>query len=279
MSAPVDDYPVPFPHAIAAVDGSGKVLWSQGRLDRVFPLASVTKIVTSIGLMRAVEEGLVSLETQVGRRSDQDEPYTVRHLLSHSSGLDVEGDGTAFRDAPERRRIYSNQGFEVLGQHLEKSVGIPREEWMRTQVYQPLGLSSTQILGSPARDGIGTAEDLSVLVEEFFVSQILKPETVRSMSSVVFPGLRGILPGYGSQQDNSWGLGLEIKGNKSPHWTPPSASEQTFGHFGVSGSYLWVDPQKGVGAVFLGEEPFGQWHKENWPRLGEQIITAAEATK
>ncbi|MFZ1381924.1 MAG: serine hydrolase domain-containing protein [Scrofimicrobium sp.] len=278
MSGPVTEYPVPFPHAIAAVDGSGSVVWSQGELSRVFPLASVTKILTSLGTMRAIEEGRVDLETQVGRRSDQDEPYAVRHLLSHSSGLDVEGNGTVFRDAPEHRRIYSNQGFEVLGRHVENSVVAPREEWMRSKVYDPLGLQATQIPGSPARDGIGTVEDLTLLVEEFLAPQVLTPETLAAMTSVVYPGLRGTLPGYGLQQDNTWGLGLEIKGNKSPHWTPPSSSPETFGHFGVSGSYLWVDPQKGIGAVFLGEEPFGQWHKENWPRLGELIMTTAEAT-
>ncbi|WRS30338.1 serine hydrolase domain-containing protein [Actinomycetaceae bacterium MB13-C1-2] len=267
MNGRADEYPVPFRHAIAAVDGSGRVLWSQGELDRVFPLASVTKVLTSLGTMRAVEEGLVSLDTPIGRRTGHDEPYTVRHLLSHSSGLDVEGDGDSFRDAPEQKRIYSNQGFEVLGRHLEKSVGAPLEEWMRSRVYEPLGLQATEIPGSPARAGVGTAEDLTLLVEEFLDPQLFAPETLAVMTSVAYPGLRGTLPGYGLQPDNAWGLGLEIKGNKVPHWTPPGTSAKTFGHFGVSGSYLWVDPEQRIGAVFLGEEPFGKWHKENWPKL------------
>lgn len=275
MNSSQTDYPVPFAHAIVAIDASGKVILSQGDLDRVFPLASVTKVLTSIGTMAAVQEGAVDLTVPIDRRSESNAPYTVRHLLSHSSGLDVEGDGTRFRDAPERRRIYSNQGFDVLGRHLEKSVGMSREEWMYTRVYEPLGLRTTKIPGSPARDGLGNARDLTLVAKEFLSPRILAPETVTSMTSVAYPGLRGILPGYGSQADNTWGLGLEIKGAKSPHWTPLSASSRTFGHFGVSGSYLWIDPMRGVGAVFLGEEPFGAWHKENWPLLGEQIMAVA----
>ena len=36
---------------------------------------------------------------------------------------------------------------------------------------------------------------------------------------MVFPGLTGVLPGYGHQKPNDWGLGFEIRDAKSPHWT------------------------------------------------------------
>ena len=81
-----------------------------------------------------------------------------------------------------------------------------------------------------------------------------------------------MVPGYGKQQDNCWGLGVEIRGNKSPHWTGTGNSEQTFGHFGQSGSFIWVDPVAERQAVFLGAKPFGAVHRRTWSELGDQIL-------
>lgn len=288
----MNDYPVPFAHSVVAVDGQGRVLWEQGDVARVFPLASVTKIITSLATLRAVQQGATSLVEVVGNAPIPEPsngqtvergtgpgaapaPYTVAHLLSHSSGLDAEGDGSRFRDQPARRRIYSNQGFDVLGRFMERKTGERTSRWIDREVVAPLGLQSTTVPRSPARSGFGSALDLSVLIEELLQPQLLDPKTLRSFTGVSLPGLRGVLPGYGMQRNNDWGLGVEIKGDKSPHWTPPSSSPHTFGHFGMSGSFLWVDPVRQVGAAFLGAEPFGSWHKENWPRLGEQILQAS----
>ena len=68
------------------------------------------------------------------------------------------------------------------------------------------------------------------------------------------------------------GLGLEVRGHKSPHWTGSRNSPATFGHFGQSGSFVWVDPVAGRQAVFLGEQPFGAVHKASWPALCDQIL-------
>ncbi len=268
------DFPVPFKHAIVAVDKNGRPIWEQGDIHEVFPLASVTKIITSLSALRAVEEGALDLSTVAGY-SPSGQPYTIAHLLSHSSGLAVEGDGNDFRAAPGMRRLYTNQGFEVLGDRVEEAVDRPLAKWMDQQVYQPLGLRNTVVPQSPARSGFGNAMDMTLLGEELLQPQLLDPKTHAALKTTVLPGLRGVLPGYGMQPNNTWGLGVEVKGDKDPHWTPKSASPQTFGHFGMSGSYLWADPKAEVAAVFLGEEPFGDWHKENWPVLGEKIMEAA----
>ncbi len=274
----VNNYPVPFPHSIAAVDADGRVIWEQGDVAQVFPLASVTKIVTSLATLREVQQGTISLAEVVGHAPSDTpggEPYTLAHLLSHSSGLAAEGDGQDFRDTPGMRRIYSNQGFDVLGDVMESATGLKTSRWIDRQVVAPLGLRSTTVPRSPARSGFGSALDLTVLAEELMRPQLLDPKMSTAFREVALPGLRGILPGYGMQRNNTWGLGVEVKGDKEPHWTPPSASSKTFGHFGMSGSFLWVDPTRNIGAVFLGAEPFGQWHKDNWPILGEEILQAA----
>lgn len=267
-------YPVPFSHAVAAVRADGTVVWEQGDVTKVFPLASVTKIITALATLRTVEEGAFSLASVVGD-SEGGTPFSVAHLLSHSSGLAAEGSGTDFRDEPGRRRIYSNQGFDVLGKYVEARTGEKTARWIDREVVAPLGLRSTTVPRSPARSGFGSALDLSVLAEELMDPSLLDPKMHAAFTTVALPGLRGILPGYGMQRNNDWGLGVEVKDGKNPHWTPPSASPKTFGHFGMSGSFLWVDPTRDLAAVFVGEEPFGQWHKENWPHLGEQILDAA----
>ena len=57
-----------------------------------------------------------------------------------------------------------------------------------------------------------------------------------------FPDLGGVLPGVGRFQPNDWGLGVELKDAKDPHWTGTRNSPGTFGHFGGAGGFLWVDP-------------------------------------
>jgi CubicO group peptidase (beta-lactamase class C family) len=107
------------------------------------------------------------------------------------------------------------------------------------------------------------------LLDPMLVSAELHAEA----TSPAFPGLGGVLPGYGRQDDNLWGLGFEIRGTKSPHWTSHHAPASTFGHFGQSGSYLWIDPQRGAAAAFLGAKPFdADVHGVIWADLGDEIL-------
>ena len=98
--------------------------------------------------------------------------------------------------------------------------------------------------------------------------------TLVTATTVQFPGLRGVLPGYGPQVANDWGLGLEIKGAKSPHWTGTTNSSTTFGHFGQSGTMLWVDPVAGLALVALADRAFGHWARAAWPALSDAVLAA-----
>src|SRR5699024_12359958 len=62
------------------------------------------------------------------------------------------------------------------------------------------------------------------------------------MTGVQFPELVGIMPGFGKQSPNPFGLGIEVRGTKSPHWTGAHNSPATFGHIGMRGTAFWVDP-------------------------------------
>ena len=74
------------------------------------------------------------------------------------------------------------------------------------------------------------------------------------------------------QEPDDWGLGFEVRGTKAPHWTAPDSSPRTFGLFGQSGSFLWVDPDHRVACVAAGSVPFGPWAAEAWPRLATRLL-------
>ena len=82
----------------------------------------------------------------------------------------------------------------------------------------------------------------------------------------------GVLPGYGMQRPNDWGLGFELRAHKSPHWTGNRHLPATFGHFGRSGTFLWVDPKSGAACVALTDRDFDQWGKDAWPVFSDEVL-------
>lgn len=272
----------PAPNCAAAVVGPGGVLATAGDQAMRFPLASVTKPLAGLAALVAVEEGALEFGQQIGepvggRRliepelAEQLTGATLGHLLAHASGI-----------APDRwrrgaavgtRRIYSNVGFELIGQLVGAATEIPFADYLAEAVFQPLRMSSAELAGSPARDGIGSVADLTGLLGELLnPSGFLHPDTVRAATSVQFPGLPGVLPGYGGQQDNAWGYGFEIKAGKQPHWTSDRNSVESYGHFGQSGTMFWVDPVARLGLVALADRPFGDWARRAWPALAEAVL-------
>ncbi|GAA1490902.1 serine hydrolase domain-containing protein [Brachybacterium sacelli] len=258
---PVD---VAFEHALGVSDAEHTLL-TQGEDDRVWDLASVSKPLTALGALIAVDRGLLDLDDQAGP-----EGATVRHLLAHTAGYAFDGADPV--SAVGARRIYSNTGFEVLADHLDEATGYDLEDWMEQTVVQGLALRDLEVTGSPAAGYRGSIRDLLALGRELLEPTLISVELWREATSVQFPGLAGILPGYGRQRPNDWGLGFEIRDGKSPHWTGAGSSPRTFGHFGQSGSFLWVDPEAGLTAAFLGAERFGETHVRIWPSLTDEIL-------
>lgn len=68
-----------------------------------------------------------------------------------------------------------------------------------------------------------------------------------------------------------WGLGVEVRGAKSPHWTPAAASPASFGHVGSSGCMAWADPNAHIAWAMLGARHFLGWW-ENWPAIGDALL-------
>lgn len=262
----LDDWPVA--NAAAAVVGPTGVLASHGNTARVFELASVTKPLVARAAQIAIEEGVVELDTPAGPPGS-----TVRHLLAHASGLAMHNDRVLAK--PGTRRMYSNQGFTVLAQTLEAESAIEFGRYLYEAVCEPLGMATTRLNGGAAAAGFGatsTIADLAAFARELLRPAVVSPQLHAEATTVQFPGLDGVLPGYGVQRPNDWGLGFEIRDGKSPHWTGSRNSARTYGHFGQSGGFIWVDPEADLALVVLTDRDFGEWALKPWPAISDAVI-------
>ncbi|WP_308119222.1 serine hydrolase domain-containing protein [Rhodococcus sp. BP-332] len=258
------DWPVPAVSAAVITDGPD-VAARHGDRDRVQELASVTKLLVAYAALVAVEEGAVELDEAAGP-----EGSTVRHLLAHTSG--VAFDDRRSTTAPGTKRIYSSAGFEILAEHVTERSGIEFGEYLSAAVLEPLGMTSTELHGSAGHGARSNLRDMEAFAAELLAPTLVSRQTVDEATSVQFEGLGGILPGYGSQRPNDWGLGFELRDHKSPHWTGETNSARTFGHFGQSGTFLWVDPEARVSCVVLADRAFGDWAKRLWTALGDTVL-------
>ena len=173
--------------SIALVDGD-EVVWAAGFGPRdaagetpatpatVYRVGSVSKLFTDIAIMQEVEAGRMELDAPVrtylpsfapDNRSGT--PITLRHLMSHRSGLIREPpagnyfddggtdlattvaslDGTPLVYEPGTRVKYSNAGIAVVGHALETVTGEPFADYLRREVLEPLGMTASSFTPEP----------------------------------------------------------------------------------------------------------------------------------
>ncbi|MET3288395.1 UNVERIFIED_CONTAM: CubicO group peptidase (beta-lactamase class C family) [Brevibacillus sp. OAP136] len=140
-------------------------------LDSVFELASVSKPITALGMVKLVEQGKASYDELIGRWLP-DFPYkgiTIRNLLNHTSGLpdymelfsshwdrakiatnqDVLDMLIAHQPPvdfePNERWLYSNTGYVLLAILIEKIAGKSFASYLKEELFEPLGMHHTQV--------------------------------------------------------------------------------------------------------------------------------------
>jgi CubicO group peptidase (beta-lactamase class C family) len=249
----------------AGITDATRTLGETGDVERRHEWASVTKLVTAMCVLRLIDAGVMALDEPAGPPES-----TVRHLLAHASGLGFDEGAAASK--PERRRVYSNAGFDLLGTLVSERTGMPFARYATEAVFEPLGMHASSIEGTPSAGGVGPLIDLLRFARELLLPTLISPATLALATTVAFPGLDGVLPGYGRSTPNDWGLGFELRDAKGPHWTGRNNSPSTFGHFGRSGSFLWIDPSLGLGCVALADTAFGPWAIEAWPVFADAVI-------
>jgi len=258
----------PVPNVAAAVVRSGELLDTIGDIDHQFRLASISKPIVAWAVLIAVEEGLLSLDSPLGQPG-----CTLRHLLSHAGGYPTEGVEPIA--APERKRIYSNAGIELAAGAIGAAAAMPFDEYLRLGVLEPLGMTSTALRGSPAYGIWSTVRDVTRFMFEVESPVLISPDAARDAVRTQYPTLGGIVPGVGRFDVSPWGLGFEVRGDKHPHWTGSGNSRATFGHFGGSGTMMWIDPDAGIGVVALTDKMFDEWGStalKRWPEFSNAAL-------
>jgi CubicO group peptidase (beta-lactamase class C family) len=290
----------------------------------LFALASLTKPLVALAAMVAAEEGAIDLDAPVGEhltafRSSSRAAITPRHLLSHASGLP---ESAAVADPlevepvtpPATRRIYSNEGYAVLGLLITAATRIPHPQYVREAVFEPLGMDARlgldeadegralpvrepglyrpglALFNSRAwRQRAGAAGGAFATVGAYarFVqcllqrgAPLLAEETFDEFAEVQFPGLAGGIESFLTWERADWALGCDVRDGKRPHWTGDACSPPTLSHFGASGTLFFADPTPGVGLVCLANRgTYSGWgmRPDRWPDLCTRVLAGAVA--
>lgn len=263
LAALIQHWPVL--NAAAAVTSSTETLGTAGDHEWTTRIASVSKLMVGYAALVAIEEETIELDEPAGPPGS-----TVRHLLAHASGLAFDDDRILAE--PGKRRMYSNTGIERFAAHLADRADMPFGTYLRQALFEPLGMSHTSLRGSPAHDVYSSVDNLLLFARELLRPTLITAATLAMARRPHFPDLKGALPGVGSFDPNPWGLTFEVKGAKDPHWTGTTNSAETFGHFGGSGSFLWVDPQAQLAAVSLSDREFDGWGLDVWPAFSDAVL-------
>lgn len=269
-------------------------------VEAVFDLASLTKpIATATSIMHLVEQGAIELNDPVSKHipefaAKEKANITIRQLLVHTSGLipdnslkDYVGTRSEMIDKiwqlslnypTESDFRYSDVGFIVLGELVERKSGLNVHEYSQKHIFQPLQLTDTTYLPSDtlrkrcvatekrgeewmvgevhdprafALGGIAghaglfsTASDLSRYAQmmlrrgKWNDQQVLKPETIDLM-----------IQSYDVPRGQR-GLGWDKKSGYSSN-RGESMSSRAFGHGGFTGTAIWIDPELDLAVIFL----------------------------
>ena len=261
----------PVDHVAAAIV-TARGVESIGDPDRPYRLASLSKPITAWAIMIGVEEAILELDAPL-QHVAAPEGATLRHLLSHAAGFGFVGD-TVLAGVGQRR-MYSNTGIERAADELAGAAEMPFADYLTEAVFVPLGMRSTELHGSPAHGIMSTLDDTVRFVAEMRRPVLLAPTTHADVIRPQFPALAGIVPDVGKFDPCPWGLGVEVRGAKAPHWTGRANSAATFGHFGGAGTMMWVDPLADVGVVALTNRRFDEWSADAlrlWPEFSDAVL-------
>jgi CubicO group peptidase (beta-lactamase class C family) len=165
---------------------------------------------------------------------------------------------------------------------------MPFAQYLQEAVLSPLGMSATELRGSPAHAMWSSCADLAAFARELIAPTLITRESAATATTPAFAELAGVIPGLGKYDPCPWGLGFEVRGDKSPHWTGRHNSPSTFGHFGGAGTFLWVDrgaasqptTARAVGCVALTDRPFDEWAADAlalWPAFSDRVLAEVAA--
>jgi CubicO group peptidase (beta-lactamase class C family) len=291
-------------------------------LATLFDLASLTKpIATATAIMLLIEAGKLKVTDKLGdhlpvfRRG-----ITIEHLLLHTSGFIADNPLADYQDGvakslerlhalkplatPGTKFVYSDVGFLLLGEIVEKASGLTLDRFTKQHVFTPLGMAETgfrpegdlrkraaptqqrdsrwmegevhdpraYLLGGVAGHAglFSTADDLAIYARMLLNrgrhkdKAFLKEETVRFMTTP------RQVPGKKEPglRTYGWDMLTSFSANRGEVF----AKGVSFGHTGFTGTSIWIDPPSKTAVIFLSNRvhPDG---KGNVTRLRGQVAT------
>ena len=224
---------------------------------------SVTKLATAVAVLVAAEEGIVDLDEPAGPPGS-----TLRHLLAHASGLPFEG------DAADRA---AGRAADLLEHGLRARRGARRASAPRCR--SPRTSSTCGASRSRARRRRASrrrSRRCSSSRASCSSRRGSRPRRSPRRPPSQFPGLEGVLPGFGRVAAERLGARLRAAGREAPALDGRRATRRRrSGTSAASGTFLWVDPEARLALACLTDLDFGRWAKEAWPRLADAVLSEA----
>ena len=272
--------------------GMGRVAWGPAAEtvdpDRtLYDLASLTKVVgTSTAIMLLVEDGRMALDDRIGRflpewRDGLKAHVTVRHLLTHTSGLPAGADLWAptaedalarailvpLRNSPGLRVEYSDIGFVVLWAAAERAAGEPLHRLLDRRVYAPLGMTSTTFRPGPNCAACAPTSTSTGLVHDPIARRLGGIAGNAGLFSTLHDVSRftamlangGELDGVRVLEESTVRLFSEkVQGAKSRTlgWDTSEPDPGCWGHTGYTGTSIWINTSNGSWTVLLTNRVF-----------------------
>jgi CubicO group peptidase (beta-lactamase class C family) len=286
------------------------------RVDSIFWIASMSKPITATAVLMLMEEGKLSLDDPIAKyvpelaglkTTDGKTPrITLRHLLTHTSGMGEATDEEAkaartlsdlvpafaskpLAFEPGSKWKYCQSGILTLGRIVEIVSGLPFELFLRTRIFDPLGMKDTafylseaqmprwvipakregeQLLPAeigllyghsptwrdhyPASNGglFSTAPDYTRLAQMLLSGGVLDGRRYLTAESVRM--MSTVQTGdlvTGFTPGNGWGLGVCVV--RQPQGVTEMLSPGTFGHGGLYGTQVWIDMKRGIALIMM----------------------------
>ncbi|MBY0523892.1 MAG: beta-lactamase family protein [Gemmataceae bacterium] len=285
--------------------------------DALFLIASPTKPVTCTALMMLVERGELTIEEKVATfvpkfAANGKQDVQVRHLLTHTSGLpDMLPNNEELRKAhkplsafveetcklplaspPGTKVVYQSMGIAILGEIVHQISGLTIQEFLRKEIFTPLGMNDTSLGWDPARKERIAAVRVPPELEKadwhwnspYWLAfgapwgglisspadwarfclmmlnrgtlgdvRLLSPATVRAMTANQLAPMP-LVPEE-ERRSRPWGLGWRLNWPGNPSSFGDLLGPRCFGHWGATGTLVWMDPETDTFCVLLTTEP------------------------
>lgn len=285
--------------------------------ETLFLVASLTKPMVAMATMLLAERGALGLNQRIGDffpecRDPAKRLMTLRHLLTHTSGLPdmlpnnfelrkSHAPHSAFVDETLRAELnfpvgrgtqYQSMGYALLASVIEKAAGVPCPDFMRQEIFEPLGMNRTWLGLPPAMQQETNIAEIRVPEEQQgqddwnwnspywralgaswggilsttsdlsrFLETMLSQDSLFSQQTILEATTNRLddfpLVSESDRRTRGWGMGWRLNWKEHRSSLCELMPATTCGHWGATGTLFWFDRSSEIGVVILSNQPVG----------------------